>query len=340
MSRPRTNRKDRWYLPKTHRYHFLGYCYECNGKVYVYLPNHVRKCLNMPFVADSKALSLKKLEQLIAQGNISKQRTTGDLWHEYQKVVLSTKEKSNQYLVKYAWNTYMDADIPLSDINKIREHIAKEGKTINSSPSTVRVTLRTVKRVFEYAVSEGYIDRNPITSQMLPKVKAVRHEAMTDWEMQRLLDYYKDHKPRHYHCVLFIYHTGVRISEALGLLWSDVKSDHILIRGKGGYLRKIPLELLGEMKLFFKAKGTGRVFNIARQTMQANYIIARNKLGIKATGLFHAIRRWRENKWMNSNINIKTVAYLLGHTTQIQSQHYVSESTVNDIIDAFNVKRM
>jgi len=54
------------------------------------------------------------------------------------------------------------------------------------------------------------------------------------------------------------------------------------------------------------------------------------RIGMELTG-YHAIRKYFENYLIDSGVPVKVTAQLLGHTTAIQSQHYITQLSQSEL---------
>ena len=95
-----------------------------------------------------------------------------------------------------------------------------------------KVLHSTAKRIFEYAISLGVIQYNPLAHIMMPKrpkktLAAIRLRYTVKEQLKTLFSYMDALKPNYsndYNKTLlrFLFYSGCRISEALALNWSDI----------------------------------------------------------------------------------------------------------------------
>ena len=123
------------------------------------------------------------------------------------------------------------------DLKEIRESdllaFARPKIEEGLSPKTVQNALSVLRRVYYLAVREGLVDRNPATRigelmrrvdrRLLTEVREV--EVWSRDEVGRLLDLAREHEPWLYPALLFVFSTGARRGEMLGLRWEDVSFD-------------------------------------------------------------------------------------------------------------------
>lgn len=126
-----------------------------------------------------------------------------------------------------------------------REHIdlfVRSREQIDT-PSTLRRRIAAISALYQYAMSEGLIQRNPADSVRRPVVDQDHStsEALSQRQAVDLLNGAEAHSPRTHALVLLLLDTGMRISEALGTTEADLGSETIKIRRKGGKSAVVPL---------------------------------------------------------------------------------------------------
>jgi integrase/recombinase XerC len=141
-----------------------------------------------------------------------------------------------------------------------------------------------------------------------------------------------------------LYGSGLRISEALGLKRQDVpapgKGDSILVTGKGGKLRMVPvlqpvLQLIadylalspyqeaGDAPLFLGARGGPLSPRIVQLTMAR----LRGALGLPDSATPHALRHSFATHLLNRGGDLRAIQELLGHASLSTTQIYTAVDT-------------
>jgi integrase len=91
-------------------------------------------------------------------------------------------------------------------------------------PASIRAILAPVKAMYATAVEDGTVRFNPTRGLRIADTRDAPgdHEAraLTRAELARLLDYLPEQRRLLFE---FLAHTGLRISEAVGLMWADVE---------------------------------------------------------------------------------------------------------------------
>lgn len=106
------------------------------------------------------------------------------------------------------------------------------------SAATARHSLGVLLRVFDYAVRDGAIHRNPAAGIRLPKVQGNDPRPLTHEELWRLVDRLK--APRDRLLVLVAGYCGLRWGELAALRWLDVDLQRNTLRVARAYSEEAP----------------------------------------------------------------------------------------------------
>ena len=149
------------------------------------------------------------------------------------------KQQLNQYLIPYFGNK------PLEAISG-HECSAYYNLRLDSEAaiSTVNGELACLKSLFSEAMRHGIVNANPVKGIKLLNPNNVRDRILSSEETARLFHAagMMDDFVRPLFHILF--HTGMRLGEALALEWADVEFEHerlVVRRSKSGEGRKVPL---------------------------------------------------------------------------------------------------
>ena len=230
---------------------------------------------------------------------------------------------------------------PLRDITTydLRFYLSlrrQQGKTGNRTLDGMR---RCYSSFFTWLAAEGVIGRNPCAALSQIKYRKTVKKPYSAVEMEKLRAACKD--IRDLALVDFLYSTGCRVSEVVGLDITDVdlETGECTVVGKGEKERVVYLTEVAAMHLrtyldtredvgnaLFTGRGTSR---ISKNGIEA----VLRRLG-KAAGVEnvhpHRYRRTLATNLLDRGMNIQDVAAILGHadlkTTQIYC--YISQQNV------------
>lgn len=156
-----------------------------------------------------------------------KQYTVDQLWQEwFKRYVLDVKPSTAQktydmyrlHIKPRFGDSYLDS-LTTKDISDYFYELAENYKKY-------RAVFNYLRKLLEYAVDIGLLNRNPARPSLLPKKSAVKgrdvsHNFYTLDELRDFLDTAKQIEDRVYFYFLILATTGMRKSEALALNWSD-----------------------------------------------------------------------------------------------------------------------
>ena len=244
------------------------------------------------------------------------------------------------------------------DVLEPNDGVAAIGSGGNYALSAARALI-AVRGLHKFAAAEGIaaIDvardvKPPTPSRRLPKsltldeVLALLEAAGGDSDADSPLTL------RNRALLELLYSTGARISEAVGLDIDDVdtKARSVLLRGKGGKQRLIPIGrpavtaldtylVRGRPDLARRGRGTPAIFlnarggRLSRQSAWQVLQDAADRAGITATVSPHVLRHSFATHLLDGGADVRVVQELLGHasvqTTQIYT--HVSVDALRDV---------
>lgn len=113
------------------------------------------------------------------------------------------------------------------------------------SKKSLRVRIAAVKSLFKFLQKQRVIEKNPTTLIAIPKAERKLPSFLQKDETEKLMDILDDGSPkgtRNRALVELLYGAGLRISEALGILISDIDMQQktVRVKGKGNKIRIVP----------------------------------------------------------------------------------------------------
>jgi integrase len=199
-------------------------------------------------LADARAIKLKRDGEARA-------KRRGPTLHEFSlswldryagtgrdSVRASTRREYRRLLVNFALN-YFDREVRVRDLDRAAaQHFvdwltARPGRAGRLCDRSISNALTPLRLALGAAVAEGLLDANPAERVVLPRRRAGRawstreRRFLTRAELGRLLD---EIPPKWRPLFELLAATGLRISEAIGLRWSDLVLDgpapHLQVR--------------------------------------------------------------------------------------------------------------
>ncbi len=164
-------------------------------------------------------LHLQNKGALVRPSDITLGEWLGDYLELYSKP--SVRQRSFERNLSVAKHCNPIADYKLQDLKP--NHIQKLYASIPLSGETKRKVHVLLTSALAQAVRNGLLYTNPMDGVIAPKVTREEVEIFAREEVEALLSAAKGH--RWYPALLLAAHTGMRLSEVLGLRWQDVDVD-------------------------------------------------------------------------------------------------------------------
>jgi len=243
------------------------------------------------------------------------------------------------YQIKPFFKTLKLSEITPAVISKF----IKQKQADNYAPKSINNFLTMIKSVMNFAVNNGYLNKNPI--ETVKKLKLPHHEMdylRTD-EIKIVLKTAQEFYPKFYPLLLTAIMTGMRRGELLALQWKDINFENKKITvNKSLYkgtiqtpktqksIRKINMpEILADTLFKLKKDDNSIVFPNAN----GNYKDGKNMVNrefhpcLEKAGLrkirFHDLRHTFASFLISQNMPLKYIQAQMGHTSiQTTSDKY------------------
>lgn len=275
------------------------------------------------------------------------------------------KRYSKHTLVSYhndlnQFQKYLDQSVLPVALNKV-EHQHLRGwliylKQTGLSPSSINRKIATLRSYFKYATRQHFIDKDPsLKLSMLKKGKSLPVFAK-ERDLTLLLDHmvYDDgfNGLRDQLVMEFLYATGMRLSELLNLLETDIDKHQFQVKvlGKRNKQRIIPVPksivpLITKYQISKREQFPGNYSpylivnnNGGKSYPMLIYRIVRNKL--QAIGTLekqspHVLRHTFATHLLNKGAELNAVKELLGHSSLAATQVY-THNTIERLKEVFD----
>ena len=270
----------------------------------------------------------------------------------YTQFLISEKNLSKNSLNNYLVDLdqfFFDQDSNSININiKIKMYIAQLRKR-NLKTSSINRKISTLKNYLKFLHTEKIIDQIDFQEfESLSSVKKIP-KAISKSQMEQIFEDLKKSKQTNaglYILILkLIYLSGLRISEALNLKWSDInhQDNSIYVYGKGSKERKVFIinDYLVQLKNLEKnnqyiftinqKKISTRSVNKFLQNCYDNSLI-KNKLSS------HIFRHSFATTMLENNADIRHIQKLLGHSSISTTEIYtkVAKSMKKRVLDSYH----
>ena len=270
----------------------------------------------------------------------------------YTQFLISEKNLSKNSLNNYLVDLdqfFFDQDSNSSNINiKIKTYIAQLRKR-NLKTSSVNRKISTLKNYLKFLHTEKIIDQIDFQEfESLSSVKKIP-KAISKSQMEQIFEDLKKSKQTNaglYILILkLIYLSGLRISEALNLKWSDInhQDNSIYVYGKGSKERKVFIINDYLVKLKNLEKNNQYIFTINKKKISTRSVnkflqncydnsLIKNKLSS------HIFRHSFATTMLENNADIRHIQKLLGHSSISTTEIYtkVAKSMKKRVLDSYH----
>ena len=257
---------------------------------------------------------------------------------------LSDLAQFQQFLVerKLALGDKEKIDARRVDIHVARAYLASLAKS--RKKSSLGRKLAALKGFFRYLVATRQIDQDPLLSMHSPKQEKPLPKFLSVDDVFQLLGGIKVESAldvRDSATLEVFYSTGIRVSELVGLNWSDVDFQLGIIRvfGKGSKERIVPigevalrslrnyseevrkrwkLSCKGDTPVFLNNRG-GRITTRSVARLVEKHLRA---AGIPVNMGPHGLRHTFATHLLNSGADLRVIQELLGHASLSTTQRY------------------
>jgi integrase len=209
--------------------------------------------------------------------------------------------------------------------------------------------MRTLKAAMNKAVKWEYINRNPFTSDMLPRIPDTAPVYFTKVDLQKLFgviteDWFRE-------IVVFAVLTAMRKSEILNLRWKniDMVNQTITIqtdadfRTKTGKRRTIPMNPQ-VFKLLTKKYSVNRddlVFSLNGKQIEKDLVHRRLMRSVRKANLnthlhFHSLRHSAASLMAFDGVSIFFICKILGHASVVTTEKFYAHLQPDNLRDAIN----
>jgi len=293
-----------------------------------------------------KRAEIKKAEALGVEHVTS--ITFGEATSKWYSTSLANNQRKTNYEYQSILNRHLLPRFAKMKLNTIKrsdaENLIQQMSADSLTPKTISKVFGVFKSVIKWAVSHGYLMRDPFLGVKVPRKKAKRVHFLTEQEIELLLS--KSINTDVYGIILFALNTGCRLGEVLGLHWDCVDFDRrrlnisrsldrygIREHTKNGKHRLIPMnepvfKFLRDLKL--KQPFQKIVFNTNGSYWNPDHFKQREFDPVVAAAAirpcrFHDLRHTFATHYMLNDGNLFNLQKVLGHqrieNTMIYAHH-------------------
>ncbi|MFS0647177.1 tyrosine-type recombinase/integrase [Siminovitchia sp. 179-K 8D1 HS] len=263
-----------------------------------------------------------------------------------------------------SWKTYMIDELFIDEVDLVTERHIKlfiryRQNLGREKNITINNRLATLKVFFKFLIEMEVIskEKNPMANIKNLKEGRTVISTFTDDEVKRIIDStgsqtYSNIRDKT--ILIFLFETGVRVSELVGIRNSDVFLDRIFIRGKGSHERYVYIskKMRRQMKRYERAKKL-RFEHLPSSMVDDYYFLNQEADGMSRSNVNKILRRagtkakvreeircsphdcrhYFAQKQIKQGIDVYSLSRLLGHSSIDITTQYLRGLQMDDIID-------
>jgi integrase/recombinase XerC len=213
-------------------------------------------------------------------------------------------------------------------------------------PRSVNRKISTLKTFYKFLQREGVILKNPTDHVIMPRMAKKLPEFVQEEEMNQLLDgsfFADDFEGRRDKAIITLFYgTGIRLSELVGIRFSDLNLGEKMIKVMGKRAKErivpIPLEIAETLKIYLAVRNA--LFPIAEPFLfltssgepaypKLIYRIVKRELAQVSTidqQSPHILRHSYATHLLNRGADLNAIKELLGHANLAATQVYTHTS--------------
>jgi len=299
--------------------------------------------------------------------------TKKELYKEYeswQTWLLTFRNLSKNTALAYSYDfkyflNFVALHYELSQINlsQLKELQIKDyrawisflnSKKIFITPKSVARARASIKSFFNYLILNKQIESSVIFQLSSPKLPKSLPRPLSDSQIKKIIKKIDEEKNifvkvRNKAFVITLWGTGLRIGEALSLTIEDLDNDYLIVLGKGGKERIIPLISQVKKALNFwvleRSKLNSLISNnlfinsngkkITPRYFQKFFSNLRDSLDLNTYFTPHSLRHSFATHLLQNGVDLRTLQLMLGHSSLSTTQHYLKISS-QFIDDTYN----
>ena len=241
----------------------------------------------------------------------------------------------------FQFNNYLISVYSVENLQKIESVYLRsymvELLSLSNSKSTVARKISSLKSMFKYLIKKQLIDESPASNITTPKVEKRLPNFIKEKEMQQLFNgdlFPKDFKGlRDRLMIAILYQTGIRLSELIGLKWSDVSNQEFKVTGKRNKQRIVPLSR-GIQELIILYKNNPQKTHPTWLLITDNFDKLYEKFVYRKVNYYlslvsskqkkspHILRHTFATHMLNNGADLNAIKELLGHESLSATQVY------------------
>jgi len=296
------------------------------GIYYVEIKHNVRRSLKTENKREAQMLfnEIKRQQTLGNLIDLEKKKDSPTL-SEFLKLYISHPDRrllsdQTHRADGVAFKALIDA-VGNVEIGKIDSQSISKLKSIclsrNLSEHSINAYLRHIRAALNFALQNDFV-ANEVKIKLI-KTKDELARIIYPEDLDKILVESEKANPEMHRIIIFALYTGCRRIEIINARYEHIHNGSIMIYGKGGRQRIVPL--VRQSKELLEDKSKGKIFRYEHESTISNYF---RKI-IRACGVrarFHDLRHTAATQMLRSGISLEIVQKIMGHTDIKTTQIY------------------
>jgi integrase/recombinase XerD len=221
-------------------------------------------------------------------------------------------------------------DVMLEDLQ-----LWKRGLELRFKPTTVGNKVLVIKSLFSFCLATGYLSVNVGSFLKPPKAKETIAERILDInQVKKLIGSVNSERDRL--MLSLMYGCGLRVSEAIGLTWNDLRAHgeggKATVFGKGSKTRVIliPDKLWQQLKEFEKFNRVNQYVFVSRTENKMERSVVHRMIkraclrcGVDERASSHWLRHSHASHSLEAGCNLRLLQQSLGHASVTTTERYL-----------------
>lgn len=272
-------------------------------------------------------------------------RVLYNLFDNYSKVNKKSYSRDIYFIkvLKRSFSENQNAKFKMSDFENFKIKLLEDGKSV----ATVNKYLGILSKMYNLAVAEGLLDKNPLSDVKKFNEKNYKIRYLTKDEEIRLFSAVDKYFPYLKPIIICALQTGMRKSEILNLRWDNIDFGFgfiELLETKSGKSRKIPIsktltKVLQEIPRTSEYVFVNEATGLPYRDIHKSFATLLDKAKIKKFR-FHDLRHTVATRLVEKGVPLPVVQEILGHakiSTTMRYTHVVASQKLEaiDVLDKY-----
>jgi integrase/recombinase XerC len=249
----------------------------------------------------------------------------------YSPKTAESYELDLRQLYKFLEENSITLDMSKLTLTDFRSYLAflradNKASSVSRKLSSLRSYLRFLDKKYGIKNSKIALIKSPKKQKPLPKAQDLEHLNQIMYELEK--------SPTKYAMFLLAFGAGLRASEIVAICKNDITGNTLLVKGKGGKERIVPLLPIVIRAINEVPKNGDVLFPYDRRFITNEIRLLRRKMGLPESMTLHSLRHSFATEMLKNGADLRLIQELLGHSNLSTTQIYTKLDT-NKLLDGY-----